>query len=60
MQNINYTEELKKSIEVLEVEQDLSRYLLKEQFNTTYERLKPVNLLTVSYTHLTLPTIYSV
>ncbi len=45
MQNINYTEELKKSIEVLEVEQDLSRYLLKEQFNTTYERLKPVNLL---------------
>ena len=45
MQNINYTEELKKSIEVLEVEQDISRYLLKEQFNTTYERLKPVNLL---------------
>ena len=45
MQNINYTEELKKSIELLEVEQDLSRLLLKEQFNTIYESLKPVNLL---------------
>ena len=45
MQNINYTEELKKSIEILEVDQNLSRYLLKEQFITTYESLKPVNLL---------------
>jgi len=45
MQNINYTEELKKSIEILEDEQNLNRYLLKEQFITTYESLKPVNLL---------------
>ena len=45
MQNINYTEELKKSIEILEDDQNLNRYLLKEQFITTYESLKPVNLL---------------
>ena len=45
MQNINYTVELKKSIEIVEVDQNLSRYLLKEQFITTYESLKPVNLL---------------
>ena len=45
MQNINYTKELKKSIELLEVEQNLSRCLLKQQFYITYESFKPVNLL---------------
>ena len=45
MQNINYTEELKKSIELLEDEQNLNRCLLKQQFYITYESFKPVNLL---------------
>ena len=45
MQNINYTKELRESIQLLEVEQNLNRCLLKQQFYITYESFKPVNLL---------------
>jgi len=45
MQNITYTTKLKNAIQLLEVEQADSEQLLKEQFQQTYESLKPVNLI---------------
>ncbi len=45
MQKINYTEDLKKSIQILEAEQRISLYLLKGQLHFTYESLKPINLI---------------
>jgi hypothetical protein len=45
MENITSTAELKKAIQLLEVEQVINAQMLKEQFNFTYERIKPVNIL---------------
>jgi hypothetical protein len=45
MQNISSTALLKDTILILETEQKIEERLLKEQFYTTYERLKPANLL---------------
>jgi len=45
MNNINTTEDLKKAIQSLKVEQAFSEALLKEQLYITYESLKPFNLL---------------
>ena len=45
MQKINYTEDLKKSVQLLEAEQRISLYLLKDQLHLTYESLKPINLI---------------
>ena len=45
MQNTTYTTKLKNAIQFLEVEQADKEQLLKEQFQQTYESLKPVNLL---------------
>lgn len=45
MENITSTIELKKAIQLLEIEQAFKGQLLKEQFFLTYESLKPLNLL---------------
>ncbi|MFH2144171.1 MAG: hypothetical protein ABIJ97_17220 [Bacteroidota bacterium] len=45
MQNITTTTELKKAIQVLEIEQAIQGQLFIDQFNLTYESLKPINLI---------------
>jgi hypothetical protein len=45
MQNITSTAGLKNAIQLLEVEQAIKGQLLKEQFQITYESLKPINML---------------
>jgi len=45
MQNISSAIELKKAIQLLEIEQTVNRQLLKDQFLITYESLKPLNIL---------------
>jgi hypothetical protein len=45
MQNLSSSAVLKNTIQLLEVEQAIEKQMLKEQFYTTYNRLKPVNLL---------------
>ena len=45
MENITSTAELKKAIQLLEIEQAINGQLLKEQFNLTFESLKPINML---------------
>ena len=45
MQHLSASAVLKETIQLLEVEQDIEKQMLKEQFYKTYERLKPVNLL---------------
>jgi hypothetical protein len=45
MQSISSIEELRNTIELLEVEHTLKTQLLKEQFFLTYESLKPINVL---------------
>ncbi len=45
MQNITSALELKNAIQLLEVEREAKRHLLKEQFYIAYESFKPVNLL---------------
>jgi hypothetical protein len=45
MQNITSSTELKNAIQLLEVEQDYKRQLLKEQLNIAYESLKPINII---------------
>ena len=44
MQNTTYTTKLKNAIQLLEVEQADKEQFLKEQFQQTYESLKPINL----------------
>jgi hypothetical protein len=44
MQPISNIADLKKAIELLEVEQAANGQLLKEQFYKTYDSLKPANL----------------
>lgn len=45
MQNITTTAELKNAIQILEVEQAIKGQLMKEQFYSTYESLKTLNLI---------------
>lgn len=45
MQNIKTASDLKAAIQQLERKQANELVLLKEQFNTTYESLKPLNIL---------------
>ncbi len=45
MENISSSAALKNAIQLLEVEQEINRQLLKEQFYFTCESLNPVNLL---------------
>lgn len=45
MENITSIAELKKAIQLLEMEQAITRQLLIDQFLLTYESLKPVNIL---------------
>jgi hypothetical protein len=45
MQNITSSTELKDAIQLLEVEREVKRQLLIQQFHITYESLKPINIL---------------
>lgn len=45
MQNITSAIELRKQIQLLEIEQAFSEKLLKEQLYITYESFKPINLI---------------
>jgi hypothetical protein len=45
MQNLSASAVLKDTIQLLETEQAFEKQMLKEQFYSTYERLKPANLL---------------
>ena len=45
MKNINQTDALNKVIEVLQKKKEIEFLLLKEQFQITYESLKPINLI---------------
>ena len=45
MQNITSSTELKNAIQLLEMEQAIKGQQLKEQFQLTYESLKPINIL---------------
>lgn len=45
MHTINSAAELKNAIQQLEVEREIQKQLVKEQFYTVYESLKPVNLI---------------
>jgi hypothetical protein len=53
MQNITSSAGLKDAIQLLEVEQEIRGQLLKEQLYTTYESLKPLNLLKHTLKELT-------
>jgi hypothetical protein len=45
MESITSVTELKKAIQILEVELEVKEQILKEQFLVTFESLKPVNML---------------
>ena len=45
MQHLSSSAVLKDTIQLLEAEQAFEKQMLKEQFYSTYERLKPANLL---------------
>jgi hypothetical protein len=45
MQNITSSKELRNAIQLMEEEQTIKGQLLKEQVFTTYESLKPINLI---------------
>ena len=45
MNNINQTEALNKTIAALQAKKEIEFSLLKEQFQITYESLKPINLI---------------
>jgi len=53
MQNIATIQDLKSAIQQLEYKQTNEWVLLKEQFNTTYESLKPVNVIKSTLNELT-------
>lgn len=53
MENIQSIDKLKLAIEVLEAEHSYKERLLKEQFNLTFESLKPLNLLKSALKELT-------
>lgn len=52
MQPITSIDDLRKAIELLEVEQKQKGRILNEQFFLTYERFKPVNLITRTITDI--------
>ena len=52
MKKITSLIELKESILLLEIQQEYEGRLLKEQFKTTYQNLKPVNLIKNSFKEL--------
>ena len=45
MKSTSYTSQLQDTIQLLEVEQDIKRKLMKEDFHQAYESLKPVNII---------------
>lgn len=45
METINETDALKKTIHLLKIKQAIEMVYLKDQFNHTYESLKPLNLI---------------
>jgi len=45
MQNITCAADIKKAIQLLEIEQAMNEQLLKTQFRATYENLRPVNII---------------
>jgi len=47
MENIKSIAGISKAIQLLEIEQAEKGQLLREQFNLTYESLKPVNILKI-------------
>ncbi|MCE3278500.1 MAG: hypothetical protein K0S44_691 [Bacteroidetes bacterium] len=53
MQKITNTEELREAIAILKVKQTEQGVILKEQFRTTYENLKPLNFLKKTFSQLT-------
>lgn len=53
MGHIQSTDQLKQAIEILEAEHSEKGMLLKEQFNLTYENLKPLSLLKSAVKELT-------
>lgn len=53
MKKITTTTELRESILLLEVKQEIEGVLLKEQFKVTYESLKPINLIKKTISELT-------
>lgn len=53
MKKITTTTELRESILLLEVKQEIEGVLLKEQFSVTYESLKPINLIKKTLNELT-------
>jgi len=53
MGHIQSTDQLKQAIEILEAEHSEKGMLLKEQFNITYENLKPLSLLKSAVKELT-------
>lgn len=58
MKKINQTDLLNETILYLENRQTLELYALKEQFEVTYESLKPLNIIKSVFTNMTTsPTI---
>jgi len=53
MEKITSVNELRERIALLEIEQANSKKLLKEEFKTTYESLRPVNLIKKTFNELT-------
>lgn len=53
MQKITTTEELHAAILILKVKQKEQGVILKDQFRTTYENLKPLNFLKNTFSQLT-------
>jgi hypothetical protein len=53
MQKITTTEELRAAILVLKVKQKEQGVILKDQFRSTYENLKPLNMIKNAFSQLT-------
>lgn len=53
MKNITSIDELRESILLLEMQQANDWCLLKEEFHTTYESLKPMNMIKSSFKDMT-------
>jgi len=53
MKELNETDTLNETIALLEYKQDRELMILKEQFQLTYESLKPVNLIKNAFSEIT-------
>lgn len=53
MKKINQTDLLNETIRYLENKQTLELYALKEQFEVTYESIKPLNIIKSAFTEIT-------